>query len=222
MADHEVEEVDLPERILRVPAFFRRSDAVGDGCGKGSKRTRIGVVVIASNRDGLVASQKRFEQFAYALLDGAGIGPSEAPLEFGAAVLLVGRHPALSSQYAVGVVEKVAGNDIDGHIVMKREVLAELEALESVDDHLAGKREARKIPSLIEQAMPAETSNLVGHGGGSAPQGTCDLAVSHASDNHGEDGRKEVRTFLPVGRREGLYTKLTITGQTGKALDMGR
>jgi hypothetical protein len=27
---------------------------------------------------------------------------------------------------------------------------------------------------------------------------------------------------LPVGRREGLHTKLTITGQTGKALDMGR
>jgi hypothetical protein len=102
------------------------------------------------------------------------------------------------------VIENEAGVDVDGDVVVEGEVLTVLKALEPIDDDFPGEGSSLEISGLVEHAVPAKTSNVMGHRGGGAVKGTGDLAVGHTTDDHREDVWDEPRALLPVGGREGL------------------
>lgn len=204
MPDHEVEEIDFPEGILRIAVLLRGGDPVGDCAGEGLDSSRVGPVVIASNGECRLGLKEGFEEFSHTPLDGAWIGPAETVFELGAAVFLLGRHAALSPQHAVGVIEQVACIGLDSHIMVKRKVLAKLKALESIDDYVASDRESGEVAGLKEQAMAAQTGNVMGHRRRRTAQCPCNLAVAHTADDHREDQWCEFWALLPIGSGECL------------------
>ena len=73
--------------------------------------------------------------------------------------------------------------------------------------------------ALEEQAVPGQPGDLKGHRAWTAPQGTRNLAIAHAPNDHGEYAWKEFRALEVVARPEGLCTKSTTAVSTSKALD---
>ena len=57
---------------------------------------------------------------------------------------------------------------------------------------------------MKEQAVSSEAAGVVGDGGRSAGEGSGDLSVGHATDEHGVDRMDQSRAFLPIRDREGL------------------
>ena len=186
---------------------------------KRQDRPRVSSVIVAVKCHRMLFRQNCSQQISYADLNGSWMSLSEAPLELQATRLLLGGHATLSSQRAIGVIEKVAGGDIDGNVVVKREVLAPLEGLETVDDDLTESRDTCELTGLNEQAVSPEASDVVGDGGGTTGYGACDLSVAHAADDHEHHVSAELGALLPIRCREGLRTKVTVARTACKPLD---
>ena len=136
-----------------------------------------------------------------------------------AALLLERRHPAFATQLAVGEIDEKVRALLHGHVVVDREVLAELEGLEAVDDHF-GRRRCLCHQLLVQQeAVPAEAGDVAVNGGGGHAQVPGDLPVGHASGDLGEDEGAQMGAFLPVGCAEGLGAEGAPAVQAGKPLD---
>jgi hypothetical protein len=93
------------------------------------------------------------------------------------------------------------------------------EALEAVDRDLAKVNDPLELTRLHEQTVPTQSCDVMGHRGRAAPKGSRHLPVPHASHDHHRHSIREVGTLLPVGRREGLTTEVTLAGPASKPLD---
>jgi hypothetical protein len=122
-------------------------------------------VIVTSNRHRLVISKKGSEQFSYTRFNCSGISFAELRLENMTANLLVRRHATLATQWAIGVIEKVARRNVDRHVMVERKVLTPLEGLKAIDGDLVG-HDPFKFRRLQEQAMTAQARDVVRDGGG--------------------------------------------------------
>jgi hypothetical protein len=163
MPDHEVQKVDLPERVSLVSPLFRRSDAMRKLGRECPHRLRIRRVVVASNGQFSSIEQKCCKQIPHARFNRAGVGLAQSRLEGNAPSLLARRHTSLSPQRTIGVIQEIAGGDIDRDIVVEGEVLTPFEGLESVDGDLAEFLNPAEFSSLNEETVTPQSRHLVGN-----------------------------------------------------------
>jgi len=204
VADEQVEQVDLEEGVVGVPALPGGGDQVGDAAVEATQGRGVGPVVVAAQGDGGFLGQDGLEELADILFDGLGIGSAELVLEGPASAFLGVGHAALASQGAVGEVPEEAGVGLDEQVVEEGVVLAVFEGLEAVQDEGSlGSGEAGEV-GVQEEAVSAEAGEEAIDGAGRDTQVAGDLSVGHAADGPHEEPGGQVRSFEPVGGAEGL------------------
>src|SRR5262249_54061500 len=134
VADQEVEQIHVEERVLAGACRPRRNGLVADlEVAEAAQCSRIVLVLVGVNGEGLRLRGDGLEQPGDIPLDGPRMRPTEPRLELAPATLLAGGHAAAATQLRVGeAVEEVAAaacREMKG----ARPVLAVLEADEAVE-----------------------------------------------------------------------------------------
>ena len=167
----------------------------------------------------MLASQDNIQQMLHVFLDCMRIRFPVLSLKSFQAKLLFGRFISLTSEFAIGEVEKKVSIFLNSHIVVKWIILTQLEGFKPIDYNFGGRPRVCHRPGVKKQAMAAHAANMAVDGAWTDLQLPGNLSVSHAADGFHEDLTIEIGTFLPIGCAEGLCAEGDIAGLACKPLD---
>ena len=198
MADHQIQQVDLPQRIPVAPVGCAGRHPMTDPRSQFLDHSRISPVIVAVDPGYCLLPQRHFEQFSDVFAYGLGVGPAMASFQLLAPLSLGLFHSSAASDLAVGEVEEEVGIFFDGQVVVEGVVLGQLEGHETVDDDVLGWSGLSHHVGMEEHAVSAEPRQVTVDGLGGDAEVACDLAVGHAASCLGEESGVEIGSFLPV------------------------